>query len=365
VSGRGAEPLAGEHVAEVVVLGAGLAGIAVARELARRRVCVVVVEPGTIDAAAGADLGHVMVGLAEPYDAASARLGRDEARGVWEQLREGHERLGETLRGLADDCGHRRAGGFRLAVDRVGGMRLADSEDMLREDGFSGEFFDRWMLEARFDLRDLSGAYWGADDGELDARRLARGLVSDAERAGVVFHETSPLLDLDLSERGAEAVTARGRIRAGLAVVTGPATGLVPALEARLVERRVHHVRFELPIGAAVPAPALVMGAPVRWVSGSGDLVLETGGAEDEMTAAPHLPAGAVVGGEPWSGTILETRDGLPLVGRLAEPAALVSCGHEKLGAGSALLAARWLAEAVATGQDPTPGPFQARRPAL
>lgn len=357
-----AEPLAGEHAADVVVLGASLAGIAVARELALRRTRAVVLEPGMIAAAADSDLGHVRVGLVEPYDRAVDRLGRDAARGVWELLREGHERLAETLPTLGDDCGHRRAGGFRLALDRAAGTRLADSEDRLREDGFSGEFFDRWMLEARFDVRGFAGAYWAADDGELDARRLAQCLRSDAERCGAVFHEASPVLDLDVSERGAEAVTARGRVRAGTAVVTGSSARLVPALEERLVERSVRRGGLTLPSGAVVPAPALIVGTTVRWVTADEGLVLEAGATEEEALAARHLPDPAVAGATLWSGGILETRDGLPLVGRLAEPVLVVSCGHETLGAGSALLAARWVAEALA-GPDPTPAAFRADRP--
>jgi glycine/D-amino acid oxidase-like deaminating enzyme len=362
VSGRERGPLLGDHSADVLVVGGGIPGLAVARELARRGVRVVVLEAGTTAAAGAADLGHVLVGLREPYAKTVARLGRERARGVWEQLREGHERLREAVGSLSDDCDLRRAGGFRLALDREAGTSLADSEDMLREDAFSGEFLDHWMLEARFDIRGFAAAYWGADDGELDARRLARALALEAEGHGAALHEASAVLDLDLSERSSEAVTARGRLRAELALVTGSTAGHVTALEACLVVRATRHLRVALHSQAQVPSPALVMEAPFQWTRAGGGLLVSAVGQPPWAWAERHLPASSTAGPEDWSGVRFETPDGLPLVGRVPGLAALVSCGHEVLGPGSALLAARWLAETVTRGLEAAPDAFRVER---
>ena len=136
-----------------------------------------------------------------PYTKARAVFGRDEARMIWECHRESHQRLRVLLPDLGDDCGYRGNGGFVLARDRQEALDLADSEDALREDGFAGEFLDHYMLEARFGVRGFSGAYWAADDGEVDAVALLRRMAAHARGAG-----RAPL-------RGQPGPRSRGRRR--------------------------------------------------------------------------------------------------------------------------------------------------------
>ena len=55
--------------------------------------------------------------------------------------------------------------------------------------------------------------------------------------------------------------------------------------------------------------------------------------------------------------------DGLPLVGRLPGRPLAVACGFGALCPGLAFAAARWVADALLTGADPTPEPLRATRP--
>jgi glycine/D-amino acid oxidase-like deaminating enzyme len=55
--------------------------------------------------------------------------------------------------------------------------------------------------------------------------------------------------------------------------------------------------------------------------------------------------------------------DGLPLIGMLPDLPVAAACGYGRLGLAYALVGARWAAEALATGRDPTPAPFRADRP--
>src|SRR5262245_33035041 len=126
------------------------------------------------------EIGLVASGPAVAYAEAALRLGRGAAREVWEVYREGHERLRSFVAGLAVDCGYRQDGAFLLAQDRRVGSLLAESEDMLREDGFAGEFLDHYMLEARLPLFGFAGGYWSADDAEVDAARLEHALRAAA-----------------------------------------------------------------------------------------------------------------------------------------------------------------------------------------
>jgi glycine/D-amino acid oxidase-like deaminating enzyme len=54
--------------------------------------------------------------------------------------------------------------------------------------------------------------------------------------------------------------------------------------------------------------------------------------------------------------------DGLPLVGRLSEQPLAVACGFGALSPGFAFAAARWAADALLSGADPTPEPLRVTR---
>ncbi len=365
--------LEGDAEADLVVLGAGLTGCVAALEAGRRGKKAVVLEAGRVGCGASAlDVGHVAVGLDMPYRTAVERFGREQARGIWELQREGHARLEEVLSELGEDCGHRADGGFRVAYGRDDAAALVDSEDLLREDGFSGEFFDDYMLEARFDVQGFAGAYWSAADGAIETRKLVETLASAAEGRGAVFHEASPAVDLDLSPRGVEAVTRRGRVRAARAVIALDAMARfhAPGLAERLVLLAGESVVLEMDPAASLPSPGRTLDGRLVWRSGAEGFVvgrLAPAGAEAPSDAAADFARAHFAG---VSSRVLRhasvattaSADGLPLIGPLPGLAAAVSCGYGGLALVHALLGARWAVQALLTGRDPTPAPFRASR---
>jgi glycine/D-amino acid oxidase-like deaminating enzyme len=362
-------PLSDPEEADVLVLGAGLAGLVVALELRRSGQKVIVLEASTVAAgASGAHhLGHVVSGLAIPYTRAVARYGHDDALAIWETLREGQRRLRGLLSELGDDCGYGGRGAFLLAGDREEAMALADSEDLLREDGFAGEFLDHYMLEARFDVRGFAGAYWSADDGELETTALGRALAGAAASRGVVLHEESPVLELGLDDRGVEAVAGHGRVRAPFVVIAGAAS-LVPALRSAFHARGVACLQGDHS-GASLPSPARTVEGDLAWrISGQGVRVCQFAPdaarpdeAETDRWLGRHLVAPPRVR-DRASGLMAEGPDRLPLVGLLPGLPAAVLGGLGPASVALAPLAARWVAEAVATGVDPTPPQYRAAR---
>lgn len=361
--------LEGDHKADVVVLGAGITGCAAAFELARRGLRTVVLEAGTIGGGAtAADSGHLCGGPGLFYSEAIARWGRDQARQVWEFQREGLARLRGVLGEFADDCGHRATGGFVLVHERDEGVALADSEDLLREDGFAGEFLDRYILETRFDVTGFTAAYWAADEGEVDPRRLTQALARSARGLGARLFERTPVLHLDLGSR-VEAVTPRGCVRAGWAFLAlGAAVGrLVPALAEHVTPVAESGVVVEAPPGPRLPSPARLDRGEVAWRTTARGLAVVTrpGPARPhwsgEALAAERVPGlGGVV--QRWTATRAFGPDDLPLVGPVPGLPAAVAGAYGGLGEVAALQAVHWAVAAMAGGRDSTPAPLRARR---
>jgi len=82
---------------EVVVVGAGLVGAAVAARLVREGIDTAVLEARTVaGGATGRSAGMVLTGLAGHYNWAVSAYGRQQAREVWALTVEGRRRLVET-----------------------------------------------------------------------------------------------------------------------------------------------------------------------------------------------------------------------------------------------------------------------------
>ncbi|MGC1826416.1 MAG: FAD-binding oxidoreductase, partial [Pseudolabrys sp.] len=69
---------------DVCVIGAGLAGLTVAREVAQRGWSVAVLEAAQVAwAASGRNLGFVLPGFSEHIDGIIERVGLDDAKQLW------------------------------------------------------------------------------------------------------------------------------------------------------------------------------------------------------------------------------------------------------------------------------------------
>ena len=88
---------------DVCVIGAGLAGLTVAREVAQRGWSVAVLEAGHVAwAASGRNLGFVLPGYSEGIDGIIERIGLDHAKQLWALSEQGLDYVRRTISGHAN-----------------------------------------------------------------------------------------------------------------------------------------------------------------------------------------------------------------------------------------------------------------------
>jgi hypothetical protein len=341
---------------DVLIVGDGLAAWTAARDVARRGCLAVVMTGRDEDASHAPAMRHRPVGPWPSYVEAVRRLGREAARSLWDAFRENGDtvtRLAAEL-GLPDLVG--RGGGFVLARTREEALDLAEGEDLLREDGFSGEFLDHYLLEARFDVRGLVAAYWAVDDLVLDEPALAQALRAESHETRRV---TGPLLSLETAGR-VVAETAFGRVRAGcLVLATEEPLGSLPRREGFRDER---WSRSEHRIGSALalPCPARSWDGHLRWEQqGDGlcSLAVPAAAAAALDWAGADSPPVVLHA----DGVVAVSLDGLPVIGGRGGPVFLLSSGSGLDGA-CAVAGARWVVEAALGGRDEVPPLLRADR---
>ena len=191
-------PLTFDLDIDVCVIGAGLAGLTTAREIARRGWSVAVLETHRIAwAASGRNDGFVLPGFAETMDRIVSRVGLDHAKALWALSEMGLKYVSTTIAearmpGVAPMAGWLKVskvdnGDEILAAVQLYGQELgADIEgwptDRVREVLRSRHYFHAIHWPHAFHIHPLN---------------YALGLADAAEAAGARIFEQTPALSID------------------------------------------------------------------------------------------------------------------------------------------------------------------------
>jgi sarcosine oxidase len=193
---------------EAIVVGAGLAGAATARELARRGVQTVLLEQYEVGHARGSSHGPTrLFRLAYPQPD-YVRLA-ERARHGWRDLEDdaGEELLVSTGGLYAGGWAEEAAAALEACGVRHDWLSVAEAGE--RYPGMSFEGLERVL--------------WQEDGGVCLAERSVAALVRLAREAGADVREQQEALRLLVTREGVEIETAAGELRAPVAVVTaGP-----------------------------------------------------------------------------------------------------------------------------------------------
>lgn len=247
--------LAVEIDVDACIIGAGLAGLTVARELARRGWSVAVLEARRIAwNASGRNTGFVLPGFAAEEEAIIERVGPDHAKALWALSEQGAEYVRNTVREL-DMPG--------ADLVEAGWLNVWKSDDDARV-GHLAEFYARqfgaevehWPKE-RVRETLCSNRYFSALNFprgfSINPLAYAQGLAAAAEAAGARIFENTPALDIDPAGVRKRITTPQARVRAGQVVFAGNMhIGLLmPKFAATLVPCSTYVIATE-PLGPQV-----------------------------------------------------------------------------------------------------------------
>ncbi len=207
-------PLTANLDVDVCVVGAGLAGLTTAREIARSGWSVAVLESGRIAwNASGQNCGFVLPGFAAAIRSIVERVGLARARELWRLSEAGLEYVRATIQETG-----------MPGVDPVPGWlnvsKVDDADRMIATLQLLGQNFgaevEGWASDR---VRDVlkSNCYFNAIHFprafHLHPLNYARGLAAVAEEAGARIFEHTPALEIDPAGVRKRVETPRGRLR--------------------------------------------------------------------------------------------------------------------------------------------------------
>lgn len=375
--------LEGDVNADVVVVGAGFAGLSTALELAKRGAKVVVLEQEFAGfGASGRNAGYLVGGQGLEYELFLKRVGHEKAKQIVGFYDEGVSYVERRINEYGILCDYNASGVIRAGVHPSQEKKLRESMRVGIELGSPAQFLDHAEMRARgIPPAFLFGAYLPAG-GTLDPGKYVMGLRDAAIRAGVRLYENSAVQSWTEGPI-VKVKTARGSASAPyMMLATNAYTPQLGLLKNKVVPLRVSAIETK-PLSAA---QLTALGWPRReglvtahWTMEShrltarNSLVVTTkrlnyvygsqtpnvpdqvAYRELEVALNDRFPALKGIGiRSSWSGYVSLAYDALPVVGEAGPQAnILYTAGCSGHGVGTQSLIGQLLAERISGTEHP------------
>jgi glycine/D-amino acid oxidase-like deaminating enzyme len=257
----GAIPLREHVTADVVVVGAGIAGCSLALHAAPGAAVVVLEAKEVGWGASSRNSGHVAPATKVEPDAILSRYGEERGRQVIAASRIGPKLVFELAEKHDIDVGLERAGIVTAAHTGAAMSRLERRVSTLRRLGYQLDLLDRSSTSKVIgsDVRYYTGSVLDHDGGAINPLAYVRGLARAAVKAGARFHEATKALRVGRGTQKRWRVdTENGRVEADFVVLctNGYTDDLWPGLRGSVVPVRAYQF-MTVPIDERCEPPVL------------------------------------------------------------------------------------------------------------
>ena len=364
-------PEKGAAAADVVVVGAGVVGLAAAWSAVRRGLRVLVLEASAPGAGASGVAAGMLASVTE------ADFGEPDLIELNVAAARGWPPFAADLEAAAGaGIGYRETGTLTVAVDRDEADVLRRLHELQAELGLDAQWLTGSAcrrLEPGLSPRVTAGIL-APGDHQVSPRALIAALVTAVGRAGGELRHGVPVRGLDCGEHGVDAVVledgTRLPARAVVLAAGAESAGLEVPDAARISVRPVKGQILRLRAGAAAPLPATrVIRTPEVYAVPRGDGRLVVGATMEERGFDTSVTAGGVLellrrAYEALPGIaeleLVEARAGLrpaatdngPVIGPSAVPGLVWATGHWRHGILLAPITGEAVAAALA-GEEP------------
>lgn len=227
-------PLVGRTETDVLIVGAGIAGLSLGLQLNFGNVATVVLESeNDATAATGASAGIIAPQLVRTTpNAVLRRLGAEVGSRALRMIGECGRYTFELIDRLQIECDARQAGFLNPVTGQHGALRHAQLLEEWRPFRDDLRFIDDVEARALSGCRGYSAAIVDSSGGSLDPLAYSRGLVKALQARGVPLHHNSQVLSLERAADRWLARTRTGEVSARRVVLC--ANGANPTLHSAL-----------------------------------------------------------------------------------------------------------------------------------
>jgi glycine/D-amino acid oxidase-like deaminating enzyme len=357
---------------DICVIGAGLAGLTVAREAARMGATVAVLEGRNVGwNASGHSLGAVMPGFGFPAADLIDRVGIADARELWSLAQQGADYVRATVTLDAGPGATLTNGALEVSNVDVGDALIHRLQTLGDEFGTEVE---GWQVDR---VRDVvkTNRYFHAIHYprafQIDGRQYVHDLAALAERAGARIFEETPVVGIDPSGVRKRVVTPSARLRCSDIVMAGnvhigaPAQRLAATLlptwrymgmTEPLGDRLAEAITFQGSVADTddIDQFRVVGGDRLLWSSPETTWQANPrrfAKAIERRIATVFPKLGPVKIEDVWSGVFGQTVHGMPQIGQLRQGLWVVS-GFGRQGLNTTAMGGQLIARSIVQGDD-------------
>lgn len=215
-----APPLQGHLNADVLVVGAGFAGLSAAIELAQRGYQVVVLEADRVCAgASGRNGGQALTGYAGGQAPFEQQLGPAQARLAWDLSLASLDLIDQRIKDFQIDC-DRQYGYLHVADSARKARVLAAEMQAMAHYGLVTDFASGTEVQRHIASPLYQACAYERKSGHLHPLKYGLGLACAANSLGVKIYEFSAVTGLKRGDK-LTASTAQGSVTASFGVLAG------------------------------------------------------------------------------------------------------------------------------------------------